>query len=84
MELKIQNWGNSAAVRLSQVLLKQIDAKVGESLSVEVQDGMLLLKPAEPVYTMEELLAGCNKENMRPSDEDKQWLNAAPVGREYK
>lgn len=84
MELKIQNWGNSAAVRLSQVLLKQIGAKVGESLSVEVHNGMLIFKPAEPIYTMEELLAGCTKKNMRLNDEDKQWLNAAPVGREFK
>ena len=84
MELKIQNWGNSAAVRLSQVLLKQINVKVGESLDVEVQEGRLILKPSEPVYTMEELLDGCTEENMRPTNEDKQWLNAEPVGREFK
>ena len=84
MELKIQNWGNSAAVRLSQVLLKQINVKIGESLDVEVQEGRLILKPSEPAYTMEELLDGCTEENMRPTNEDKRWLNASPVGREFK
>lgn len=84
MELKIQNWGNSAAIRLNKGLLNQLDVEVGVSLDVEVSDGVLHLKPAAPVYTMDDLLVGCTRDNMQLNDEDKQWLDAAPVGREFK
>jgi antitoxin ChpS len=82
MELKIQSWGNSAAVRLSQVLLKQINSEVGGTLNVEVSNGVLVLKPAEPVYAIEDLLADCTSKNMKPNEEDSEWLNAPPVGHE--
>ena len=84
MELKIQNWGNSGAIRLNKGLLNQLEVEVGATLSVEVNDGVLHLKPAEPVYTMDDLLVGCTRENMQLNDEDKQWLNAPPAGREFK
>jgi antitoxin component of MazEF toxin-antitoxin module len=84
MELKIQSWGNSAAIRLNKGILNQLDVEVGVSLDVEVSDGVLHLKPAEPVYTMDDLLIGCTRENMQLNDEDKQWLDDAPAGREFK
>ncbi len=83
MEVKIQSWGNSGAIRLNKGLLNQLDVEVGSLLDVEVIDGVLHLKPAEPVYTMDDLLVGCTSENMQLNDEDRQWLNADPVGNEY-
>ena len=82
MNLEIKSWGNSAGIRLNKSILSQLDVAVGDSLSVEVNDGSLILTPAEPVYTMADLLVGCTRESMRLNDEDSQWLNAAPVGKE--
>jgi antitoxin component of MazEF toxin-antitoxin module len=83
MELEIQKWGNSAAIRLNQSLLRQIKAGIGVSLVVEVRNGGLFLKPApEPQYSIEDLLASCTKAKMRLDDEDQVWLDAAPVGKE--
>lgn len=33
-------------------------------------------------YTLEELLAGSTRDSLQLNDEDKQWLNAVPVGKE--
>ncbi len=82
MNLEIKSWGNSAGIRLNKSILSQLDVAVGSSLSVEVNDGSLILTPTEPVYTMADLLVGCTRESMRLDDEDSQWLNAAPVGKE--
>ncbi len=82
MNLEIKSWGNSAGIRLNKSILSQLDVAVGGSLSVEVNDGSLILTPTEPVYTMSDLLVGCTRESMRLDDEDRQWLNVAPVGKE--
>lgn len=82
MNLEIKSWGNSAGIRLNKNLLSQLDVAVGGSLNAEVNDGSLILTPAEPVYTMADLLVGCTRKSMQLNDEDKQWLNAAPVGKE--
>ena len=64
--MKIQKWGNGAAIRINRVLLKQINAKVGVSLVAEVRNGGLFLKPApEPQYSLDDLLASCSKAKMR-------------------
>lgn len=83
MELKIQHWGNSAALRLNQMLLKQMGSSIGETLSVEIKGRSLILKPVKSSVTMESLLANCTKDNMRLSDEDREWLQDAPVGNEF-
>lgn len=82
MNLEIKSWGNSAGIRLNKNLLSQLDVAVGDSLNAEINDGSLILTPAEPIYTMADLLVGCTRESMQLDDEDKQWLNAAPVGKE--
>jgi len=83
MELKIQHWGNSAAIRINRTLLKQINARVGEVLAVEVRNGGLFLKPvAEPQYSLDELLVSCTKARMQRDDEDQAWLDDTAVGKE--
>lgn len=83
MKLAIQKWGNGAAVRIQRVLLQQIKCDIGESLEVEVVDGGLFLRPVrEPEYSLDDLLASCTPEKVKLTDEDKQWLDAKPAGRE--
>ena len=82
MELKIQSWGNSAAIRINQALLKQINAEIGGSLVAEVRNGGLFLKPAEPAYILDDLLSSCTKSKMRLDDEDRQWIDDEPAGKE--
>jgi antitoxin ChpS len=55
------------------------DAKLG----LAVDGGNQEVDPtARPRYALDELLAQCNPSNTHLSAEDREWLNARPVGRE--
>lgn len=81
MELKIQKWGNSAAVRLPAVLLEQIGASAGSSLNADVRPDGVLLTPARRKYSLDELVAQCDQKAPQPADL-AAWVEAKPVGHE--
>ena len=58
-ELAIRTWGNSAGMRLPVTLLQQLGLKVGDTLSAEVNNGVLELRKVvpKPTYKLEDLLA---------------------------
>lgn len=81
MELSIQKWGNSAAVRLPTALLDQLKVALGDKLAVDVRPEGIMLKPARHKYVLEDLVAQCDPKAPLPADLDV-WGGVAPVGRE--
>lgn len=81
MELSVQKWGNSAAVRLPTELLGMLKVTLGDKLSVNVQSEGVLLKAARPSYSLAELVAQCDASAPEPADM-AAWNNTTPVGRE--
>jgi antitoxin ChpS len=81
MELSIQKWGNSAAVRLPAALLNQVHLTLGDKLTVDVRPEGIVLIPARPKYSLEELVAQCDLAAPMPEDL-AAWNNIKPVGRE--
>lgn len=81
MELSIQKWGNSAAVRLPTELLGILKVALGEKLSVNMTPDGVLLKAARPSYSLAELVAQCETTAQEPADMTA-WHNAKPVGDE--
>lgn len=81
MELAIQKWGNSAAIRLPSGLLDQLKVTAGDKLAVEVRDGGVMLKPKRPAYSLSALIAQCD-ENAPPPQDLAVWSDAKPVGNE--
>lgn len=56
----------------------------GQELDIVVDGDKLVVekaKPARPIYALADLLADCDFETPY-SDEEKAWLDVAPVGRE--
>ena len=80
MELSIQKWGNSAAVRLPTALLTQLQVVLGDKLSVEIRPGCMLT-PSRRSYSLSELLAQCDLNAPMPADLDA-WHDLHPIGRE--
>ncbi len=62
-------------------LPEMLNLSVGSTVSVEMVEGRVIIKPSHPRYTAEELLADYEPEAER-SAEDEKWLNSPPVGRE--
>lgn len=49
MITKIQRWGNSQGIRLSKETLASAGIEVGEMVDVSVNDGVVIVKPANRV-----------------------------------
>lgn len=81
MELSVQKWGNSAAVRLPTELLGMLKVTLGDKLSVKVQPDGVLLKAARPSYSLADLVAQCDLAAPEPADL-AAWSRVKPVGRE--
>lgn len=81
MELSVQKWGNSAAVRLPTELLGMLKVSLGDKLSVIVQPEGVLLKAARPSYSLADLVAQCDPKAPQP-DDLTAWGDVKPVGRE--
>ncbi len=71
--------GGSVSVTLPRQMLRTLGLVAGASVAVTVEGGRLVLSPARPRYTLDELLAG-----MKPGDMPTApgWGDARPVGRE--
>jgi antitoxin ChpS len=74
--------GGSVMLALPPALLDLLKLKIGAIVSVEVADGRLVVDPQpKPRYTLEELLA--SSDFSQPlTQEDREWLDAPPVGGE--
>lgn len=47
MNLTIQKWGNSAALRLPAATLAQLDVQIGDAFEADIAKGVLTLRPAK-------------------------------------
>lgn len=81
MELLVQKWDNSAAVRLPTESLGVLKVKLGDKLSVTVLPDGVLLKAARPAFALADLVAQCDLSAPEPVDMTA-WANVQPVGRE--
>ncbi len=77
MQVEIQKWGNSGAIRLPAAIMKQVNVALGDQMDLQTEDGKIVLVPLPHEYRLDDLLAGITKTNLHaPVD------FGAPVGRE--
>jgi len=74
--------GGSVMLAVPPAILEQLQLKVGATVGLAVDGDRLILHPRpKPRYTMEELLA--ESDYSQPmSPEDREWIDAPPVGLE--
>ncbi len=79
---KLRKVGGSVMMVVPPGILDRLHLRAGAIVDLQVDEERLIVKPqARPRYTLDELLAQC--EDKAPiSVEDREWLNAAPAGRE--
>jgi antitoxin ChpS len=74
--------GGSVMLAVPPVLLKLLQLEAGASVAVDVENGRLIVQPKQlPRYTLAELLEASDY-SQSISPEDREWLDAPPVGRE--
>jgi antitoxin ChpS len=63
-------------------MLDGLDLHANQQVSVSISEGRMIVEPkVKPRYTLAELLAQCNFDQPM-TDEDREWLDAPPAGRE--
>lgn len=74
--------GGSIMLAVPPALLDILHLSAGATVGVDVNHGCLVINPnPRPRYTLDELLAQCDA-SAEISTEDREWLDAAPVGGE--
>jgi antitoxin MazE len=74
---KIVKWGNSMAVRLPKVVLRDAGLQEGDTLEFGTRNGAIVAKPVKKKPTLKELLTRVTPENVH---EEIDW--GKPRGRE--
>jgi antitoxin MazE len=78
MNVSVQKWGNSLALRIPNSLAKDIHVHRGSQVEVAVVNGSMVVKPTKrKKYSLSQLLKGVTKTNLH-SEHD--W--GAPLGKE--
>ena len=74
--------GGSVMLAVPPALLDILRLRPGARVGIAIERGRLVVAPQErPRYTLDELLAKCDLKTAR-GKEEREWLYAAPVGRE--
>ncbi len=74
--------GGSIMLAVPPALLDLLNLKAGAAVGVAVDGGRLVIEASpKPRYTLAELLAASNYSES-PTPEDREWLDAPPVGKE--
>lgn len=84
MEMTIKKWGNSLATRIPKAIVDSVGLEIDQEVVIEAVDGKIVITPKKIVkeYSLDELLQECSPKTMRLDQEDDDWLNDEPVGKE--
>lgn len=77
MRTKVQRWGDGLGVRIPGPYAKETGLAEQSEVEISLAGGVLLIRPASPSFTLEELLAGVTESNVHGEID-----TGRPVGRE--
>jgi antitoxin MazE len=75
---QIAKWGNSLGLRLPKSVALEAQLDEGDTVTVSVRNGAIVVRPTRPTYSLDALVA---KMTPRNRHHETDW-GAAPVGRE--
>ena len=81
--VSIRQSGGANIVSIPKAIVKMLELNVGSQLDLTVEDNKIILTPVlEEELSLESLLKGSPKKCFAITDEDREWLDDQPVGRE--
>ena len=82
MKTNIRKWGNSAGTIIPVPMLDAAGIALGDRVNIEAKAGTLVMTLIDEPMTLEDLLADSPKKAFRMLEEDQDWIDAKPSGRE--
>ena len=62
----LKKWGNSPAVRIPASVMKAAHLTLDQPVEIRVQNGCVIIRPAAPPFSLDDLVAGITPENRHP------------------
>jgi antitoxin MazE len=82
MQSVIRKFGALSGAVLPPRVLAQAGLHAGDEVDIKAHRGEIIIRHAHLEYTLEKLVAETPASNRELDDEDKQWLNDSPRGKE--
>lgn len=81
--ISVRQSGGANIVSIPKTIVQMLGLSVGSKLDITVEENRIILTPSsEDDVSLESLLKGSPKECFTVTEEDREWINAKPVGRE--
>ncbi len=81
-EISVRQSGGANIVSIPKAIVQTLGLTVGSKLDLSIKDNKILLYLIDEGVTLEELLAGSPKECFAVTDDDREWIDAVPRGKE--
>tara|TARA_B100000768_G_C11175837_1_gene330785 strand:- start:512 stop:763 length:252 start_codon:yes stop_codon:yes gene_type:complete len=82
MKTNIRKWGNSAGTIIPVPMLDAAGIALGDKVNIEATAGQLVMTLVDEPMTLEDLLADSPKKSFMILEDDQDWIDAKPSGRE--
>ena len=73
--------GGSTCITIPKIFLDRLELDVGTIVDISLDGSGLRIEPQKPVYNLDDLLAA-TPSNVKLTEEERQWLDAEPAGKE--
>jgi antitoxin MazE len=74
---QIAKWGNSLGLRLPKTVAREAELGEGDTVTVSVRSGAIVIRPSRPTYSLDRLIAKITPRNRH---DETDW--SGPVGHE--
>lgn len=78
---RLRRVGGSVMMAVPRAYLDQLHLHADSQVEIQIEQGHLIVEPAPPKYSLEELLAECDT-TAAPSADEHEWMDSHPIGRE--
>ena len=79
--ISIRKSGSENIISIPKAIVKTLGLHVGSKLDLSIENNKIILTPIKETR-LEDLLAGSPRECFQLNEEDKEWINAKPIGKE--
>ena len=79
----IRQSGGANIISIPKAIVKTLGLQTGSKFAISIEEQNIVLTPIEEELTLEELLANSPQESFALLDEDREWLDMKPSGKEF-
>jgi len=80
--ITIRQSGGANIVSIPKAIVNTLGLHVGSKLNLSIEDNKIVLTPIAEELSLEVLLAGSPKKCFKVTEEDREWIDAKPTGKE--